>query len=290
MPNRKLKTNAKAKDLMLAVLFASLILIGFVGVYVVAYYENGVVSESLFISNAETDFNSFEYDENCAYEGWSLRTSQKWNDPPSDYYQTNYTPVYQGNDTWAFSIDGFDSTATVGYVDICMDLPNMDDWVIEKIILNMTLPNEDDQHVGISIWTTNSIITYEDSPYSADIDQITPIYSSSHDSVSEFNLEIDVALTKALRVYDLAQEKTFYSVLFGVGDTDDDGIPSHAVQFKMEIIGQKTRAQTLNTQLTWILGGASVLNIVGIIYMTDSIDLGKTTIDLRPPKRRKGKR
>ena len=236
------------------------------------YYETNGFGErqSLWVSDSSTEFPVFEFASDYPSPFYDdIQTGQ--NIVHNGYHQYNRTPAYLGNDTWSMVVN---STSFTGLqysaINVWMVLPNMDTWLIDNVIINLTLPGEIDEKVGIAIWGLNTPVL--NSGYNS---ASTLIYSNSFTGGdSEMNENIDVSLLDALNIFDSANQFDNYAMNLFITDTGNDGISAFACVWSCEVIGEIVTGWSVESSLLVSVTVWNVLIGIAIVYSLDMFDLG----------------
>lgn len=290
MPRKKsLKTTGKQK--VLALIFAMTMVSGFAIVWATAqYYDSNNVSTQLFISDSDTEYGNTLVTDNFNHFPKGNVTSRQLGQIGVFWNETLWTPAYLGNNTWGVSVEEF---AVAEYADaqfqFIMEMPQIDNWIIEYVLVNMTAPAEANKMV--------SNVFHYDAPYSViptggttDLTQFTEIYRDLTGDIGTSDVNMTVSLAESLRIYDFTQETTsnFFNIVITLDDALTDGLDGFSWTWTVEIWGHAQTTTTLETILTWGLSGAIILNIFVIVYMTDAVDMGGFIRDI--PKKAKARR
>lgn len=278
----------KIDQRILALVFIGTIVLTFVSTKVIGdYYDNSTDTTIVFTSDTDVTFQNYAFtDEFAGAEVWTLGCNYQYGQAGNLFFQPyNYTPAYIGNDTWAFSHTGHADTTTAGYVNWVFTLPNLDNWIMSGIDLSLLTGADAQQTVGIAIYTHEvPILT---SASGALDSQRTLLFAQTSDALDYVNISYDVPLSQSLTIFDKAQENTNYTLHLFLSDDDNNGISAHTSKLTMTITGKLVGQWTLRNTLTlsnafW----ASILTLEAI-FLTDSVDWGKTTKDLVKNGRRK---
>lgn len=286
IPKRK-NTKNSGKQKALAFIFAIVMVLGFAVIWATAeYYESSNERELLFVSDSNTEFiNSTISSDYTYYESTYIETHAR-TFKSGLVNHTSLTPAYLGNNTWGMTCPEYNDIpyVSVDYY-VQMDLPNLDSWIVTDFVYNFSLDETADYDGGYTF-------LHFDSPFPATIygsastptaeTHIATYYDFS--GVDEHN--VSVSLEKALKIYDNSQGKEYTSLEIGfVADDPTTALDGFAYTFSVKIYGYKQTTTTLETVLTWGLAGTTILNVVVIIFMTDTYDIGGFVRDI--PKRRR---
>lgn len=273
MPRKKAEKLFKnEKQAVLSTIFILVLIGGFVGVwYVDAYYEDGN-STLLFESDSNTEFGSYNFVGNPTYFP-SLKTCQRIS---TNYLQYNRTPAYIGNNTYLISLNDTNANFNSGY--IVIDMPNLDSWIIDKIIVNST-ENDDPSYRFISSFISSPLPAWN-------LDKnvgvsVIDFYGAGGNNW--INTTETVSLTEGLEIYQNAQgTQSILAIQFYDDGADWNGF---AWEFHIEIYGEKITGWSKLDATNLVIASCGTINIIVGIFMTDQIDVGGYVKDLQ--KRRK---
>lgn len=267
-------------DKILAIVFMLTIITGFYAVHYVAdNYENGSDSTLVFTSDSGINFPTIE---KLAYPYETpdnFTTALELHDG-IPYFSYPKTPVYLGSETWSISINST-SASKDGSAFYVIELPNLENYLIDEITINQTKNNDADLKCGVSIISVNDdTFTFGD--------PISQIFStnSAGSSSDYYNLSLDLSLGEALDVYDLAQGKERHFIRVNLADQLDDGMSAWAWEIEITITGKQIAQYNLPQQISMALLGSIILNVIVMVYMTDSVDWGGYVNDIPDKKRR----
>ena len=289
MPKRKTSVSSP-KDIMLSLIFVSAIVLGFAMVWYVDYVYAGDGSPEttlLFETDTNTEYMTFTTTDNYVfYPYFNVTTNARYikgSVPHSD----QLTPAYMGNHTWGMSIPEYDDTPYdhISSV-VVMVIPDMDNWIMTNVKINMTMPN-DDVTCLLTVLHLNSktfgLTTYG----SADpLSQETNLIAESVGTVAQWEVDFDVPLVAGLRINDLSQDQAYHCFEFGwVLDDASTGLLDYAQTWTVQVYGQQVTGWTIQDSLSVAIGTSVLVNVGVMVYMTDMVDIGPDIKDL--PKRRK---
>lgn len=283
MPRKKsLKTSGKQK--VLALVFALTMVSGFAIVWATAqYYDSTNVVTQLYITDSDAEFTSVEVTDNYDHFPEGNVTSRQLNAVGVYHNETLWTPAYLGNNTWAVSVGDVPvSTYDNVAIQLTIDMPNIDNWIIDHIIINATAPAE---AYGYSVNMFHLTEPYAVTSGGTGIDasQSTLLELNSVGTVDEFIENLTVSQAKALRIYDLTQAtpENFLHIGFSITDPDTTGCDAFSWSFTIEVMGHLQTTTTLSSVLIWGLGATVILNLIVIVYMTDAVDMGGFVKDIK---------
>lgn len=271
MPKGKVTT--KPKDILLTVVFVFIILVGFVGIWYVAEFTNGQSEQLLWQTDSDTKYDVLEGD-------YTFTTYQTSTEVPSGPFQYNRTPAYLGNNTWGMSVNAT-TLGTLNYA--LINLPELNNWLISTVVINLTVPLDADLGIYMSI-------------YSHPVDKLlatnwahTRIYTdvgAGGDLDGYYNQSVTIPLTIGLSLYDHASHYAEHSLSLMWDDIAPDGMSAFSPQWSIEIYGQKQTGWSLTDKLALVVGFADFLLIMGVIYVQDQFDIFGYVKDLPSTKKR----
>lgn len=277
---------SSGKQIALTLLLCAIVLSTFMMVFAVDYYYttlNGTSQEvSLFKSDIDTEYPTTDYI--STYTGnryYDSQTGQRIG-KGADWIQFNRTPAYLGNDTWSANINGTGAMLPYGwqYFSIQNSLFNVDEWVLTKIVVNITLNADTDLRIASSI---DSMNTYTDP---TDFTQSNLLFHDTTVSgVTYYNKSYIIPLSTALSIYDIAQERTDYVLFTNIYDKNADGFSAWACQWEIELFGRKVSGWSEQTTLALVLFAGTSFNLIGGWFALDQNDWGRDVKDI-PPKRK----
>lgn len=278
------------KQSFLALVFAGILLINFglVGLIAYEYEADGQSDETVvFQTDVETTYPEYQFGLATGHPDlWTKRTSEKVAGTlgvHSTYEQYNYTPAFLGNDTWAISIPTRSYAPDVDFhrVDVVMDLPNLDNFIITHVDINLSLPGDADQYVTWAIAYTE--IPIVSNPADISILELETPYNNEVEYIGD----VDVPLTESVKIWDGAQQNNIYMFIIEIGDTTGDGMTGWAFTWSVTITGRKVTGWTINDSLSVALGVGVVMNVLAVAYMSDELDIGGYVKDIRQRQRRR---
>lgn len=281
-------------DKFLAVVFALVIMLDFIGVYYIANNMNSEDESILWVSGADTEFPTYAYsglpplyDTNFTY-GTNTKVLVSGNNNA----QVNYTPAYLGNNSWGVSIGTELSSVAYRYFTSVMDVPNLQNWIITRVKMNVSLnPANTDCKVVLNAGHHNLLVKWADATQGTVL-----IRDASAGGHSYINYDEEIALEDALRVYDFAQSTDYQDIYLYISDEDGDGWEGWACKWSIEIYGQTIEQYDIQTYIMWYMGAMVVIKVLTFIFMLDDIDIGGKTKDIykavkpRTYKKKKSKR
>lgn len=274
-----------AKQMVLAFVFAVVLVMGFLITWGInSYYEqNGVSNEIiLFETDTNTEYKTYDYVPG-ANVYFDQQTSQRLG-KGTDWIQFNRTPVYTGNSTWSANINNTDSMLPYGwnYFSIQIDLSNVNQWILSKIVANVTLNGDSDLRIISSIDSFNLLSDPSDST------QFNILFIDNlAGGITDYDKSIDIPLSTALSLNNIAQERTNFVLFFNIFDKDQDGFSDWACDWKITLYGSQISGWSQIDSLTVGFGISNVIAGITIIYMTDAIDLGKVVKDVSKYQRKR---
>lgn len=287
MPRGKTTHSAQT---MLGVIFLVSMLAGFGAVAYIDYeYSMNDMITQLYISDSDAEFpvNSFIVRPKPAYAPnyyWDVQNSLRCYDSSNNvHYQFNKTAVYQGNNSWVLNVNSTGLNHNQAFV--FMEIPNMDDMIIDHVILNTTKNTDSDLLLTMTLASTEIGLW----DYFNATDHQTTIFTNyglGSDPHTYYDRNVSIPLNTALEIYDKAQEWPQHVLIMGISDLSSDGLGAFAWEFTVEVRGHAVSDWAISDSIFGAIAGATVLNFVVAIYMTDQIDLGGYT-HLLPGKRRK---
>lgn len=272
------KTKNKGSDKILTVVFVVAIIIGFYLVSMVnASFENDEGNVTLFKTDSATNFPTYPKVD------WSFPSTPNQttslNTFASPLAQYEKSPVYLGNDTWGMSINET-FAGQLGTAIYIIELPNLENWIIDEIIINQTKNIETIIDSTIKVYSL-PIAEFTQSSLA------TTLFDGSVGSVSLFaNKTIDLTLAQALDINDKAEGKTIHFIAITMVDTPDNGLEPWAWNIEMEITGHQMDTYNIVQQLEFAVGISIILNVCVIVFMTDEIDIGGFVNDIPNKKKR----
>lgn len=282
----KKRINNTVTDKVLTIVFVLSMILGFYLVHIVsASYEQIDENEVLFRSDSSTHFPQIDIVD-IGFNSWEYwATGYYFKTDTPNYNNFTKSPVYLGNNTWSYSVNG-STESSVQFALYVIELPNLDKWIINEMNINQTVNTDSDLTIS---WSITSLAKANELVYSESGIRTTGLYNdvSAGGSSIYYNVSEDIPLSTALNIHDKAQDSIQHYLLIQVYDTNQDGLGAFAWNIDMSIEGKPIDNYNLVQQLELGLGVASVINIMVIIYMTDSIDLGGTFNDIPDKKRRR---
>jgi len=274
----KAKAKNKGSDKILTVIFVLAILTGFYLVSMVnASFENDKENISLFNSDSAITFGKY------ANTGFPVNSFANFTTginqiESTSYFQYEKTPVYLGNETWSYSVNATDSYTQALYV---IELPNMENWIIDEIVINQSKNTDTDLRQQITIWSIDST-NFEYGTIG------TLLYSDSGigGTTLYHNHTVDLSLSQALDVLDKASDNTKHFITISMDDTSLDGLGAFSWDFSIEISGKQIDSYNITQQLNLVMGIAITINVLCIVFMSDEIDIGGFINDIPNKKRR----
>lgn len=265
------KTNIN--QTMLTALFLGVMLAGFGAVaYVSEIYKGQANVITLFESDTNTEFPSYDND---AIGYGNIDTCMRISPIEKQY---NKTTVYTGNNTWVLAMN----ETTLNYVSgvIYIELPDIDNWILDTFILNMTENDDDSYYLRVSLMSFNLIDGLENTASTVITDLLID-YKSGGDTWN--NETIDVSLSQAVEIHNNANnlDKTLIRIHYY-----DDGANYNAFawEFSIKITGEQLTGWSIIDSLSTVLIIATVVNFTIAIYMTDGVDVGGYVKKLKKPK------
>lgn len=297
MPKQSTKQKKQSiNQIWLSIIFMIAILGNFFSVAgIVWYYENnGMVNEMLvFESDSNTNYMHFTTTDNyILYPHFNITTQMRGLItalPVNLPVKTELTPLYLGNNTWGTSIPVMNDPAGYYHLSgiIVMEIPNMDNFLITKIVINETMPSND-VYWDMTVLHLNTPVFGLDNFGSADPpNQETNIIPGSYVvTTSEMNIAYNLPLTKGLRIFENSQEKQYTGIEIAWEVIDPTvGLSAYAMQWKVQVFGEQISGWTLQDSL---LASIIIWNIIigtVIIYSLDIFDLGGFVKTIRKTRR-----
>ncbi len=272
-----MKNKGNGKQTMLAAIFMVVMLLGFGSIaYISKSYTVNGEYEALYITDSDTEFGAIEYPSTNAYP--SLNTCQRGS-IGAERFQHNRTPVYQGNNSWVISINSTGYISNTGL--FVINLPNTENWIIKNIVVNMT------KNTDADIRVYGKLTSYSTNLVSEQIYNIFYDDTSAHTVVgTTYNKNISIPLNTAINIQNNANNKKNTILELAYDDTLDDGIGAFAWELKIEVFGERIADWSINDTIFGALAGATALNILCAVYMTDAIDVGGFSKALKSKRRR----
>lgn len=266
-------------DKMLAFLFVIAIVFNFYLISLVsASFENGE-SETLFISDSATTFAKVEK-AGYPYTTTDNITTSLEMAIGTTVFQFDKTPVYVGNNTWSIPINAT-TTGQDGLAVYVIELPNLDSWIIDEIVINQTSNSDSDLKMQVNVFSvTDNTYNYGET--------YTTIFSNFGVGGSSTwnNQTIDVSLSNALNILDVADGNTKHFMTITQADNDDDGLGAFSWNIEVEITGKKIQTYNLMQQLEIAVGINIIVAGFITVFMNDRIDIGGFINDIPDKKRR----
>lgn len=275
MPRGKEKTKNSSNDKILTVALVMVILFNFYIVSVVsASFETERESLVLFETNSATEFLTLDAIEGS---GETIFTTGLY-DGIGEYAKT---PVYTGNNTWAYSVNGTDEPYAYAYY--VMKIPNLDDWIIENISIETTVSPE----AGLNVWEyiVSGKVAGEQTVDDGQTTLISTFYDGSG-SGQYFNNTFLLSLGQALDIHDKASDGVQHYLVIRVIDNSADGLTAWTNTLKVEIVGSMMESYDIVQQLSLAMGICLTLNVGVLLLMNDRIDIGGYINDIPDKKRR----
>jgi len=287
---------------LLAIIFAIVIVLGFVGVYGVEAYWDRMVPETVYETNLDTmldDFPTgytFDHTYGLASGDWNMTGGSflhfRGISSPYQLDVFELTPVYMGNGSYMLGIPGpfvpgefspSPGPKCRGVFEFV--IPDTDTFYINDISTEIYLGGLSwDLTVAISVWdATDSILVY-DLVTPANNERLFFAIDSYGVSSGWVNNTWEMDLNDAVNVYQLSQAPNrliMISVTFE--DSGQDGWDAETMDFKIVVNGTRQKTVSTSGMVAWVLGGTGVLNIFVGLMATDQIDLkgiGKKAIDI----------
>lgn len=263
---------------ILTIVFVFSIVIGFYLVSVVnGNYTDKRDIELLYQSDSTTEFLTLTANPLINY---NLMTTGIYDIVPDPYIKL---PVYLGNETWSMSVN--DTSYSYGYAMFVVALPNLDSWIIDNMVFNITKGAPSDE--SFAVWIVNSktigiLNGNTDIQLKIFEDNVAFALADGY-----YNRTIDLTLNEALEIHDLTNNGVQPYMLIRVRDqVSPAGLEAFAFTFKMTMEGRKVDTYNIIQQLEVALFLSTSLNILCIVYMTDEIDIGGYINDIPDNKRR----
>lgn len=261
---------------VLATVFMVSMLLGFVAVAYIDYeYQNNGDITLLWESDSSTEFSSYNhvnmesdwFDYSCNGQFVAFEPM------PYSYCEYNRTAVYSGNNTWTYSCN-----ETFGdyrnYNTWVISLPNLKSWIITDMNITVSTPGDSGLELDFSI-----IYPIANELDRDRTDRLTTRlyldYSLTTDPTETYNY--DVPLNKALEIFDSCNSNENIEPVLSLSTYDITpwgGISEYAYSISVEIYGEQVSGWSLSDSTFTALAGATCLNVVIVIYMTDEIDVG----------------
>jgi len=278
--------NISGKQQILAFVFAIVVISGFFATYLTAtYYDGQSESSVLFETDTNTNFGFLEFEKVAPVtDYYDYYRNGVYQVIGGEYNVYNKTAVYSGNETWSISSNATSiNSATIMIVEI----PNLDEWIIESVNISCTKSLDTDITFIIDIYSLEDL-TIKSSGETGG----TNIFTDSgigNNPNSKFWQNITVAQSTALNVYDKSQDNNNHYIVVQFVDKDKDGMEEFTMSLNLEIHGKATTEFNLQGALMIGLGFAIFLKTIVFIFMFDSIDIGGYVNDKRKSKRNYGK-
>lgn len=263
---------------LLAFVFAFVMVIGFALVYYVEAEFNDD-TEDIVLFSSDTNANFLTITETSS-SVWDERTTGLYSVIGSSYFTYDKSPVYIGNDTWTISSN---VTTDSSFIQYMMELPDMDNWIMKNITLNITIPDDTDLTLFVYVYSgiSENVVSATDGETQVFLD-----YGLSAPTNEYYNRTIDLSLAESVDLYDKAQSGVQHYIGIIIKDANLDGF-DNAFSFNMrcEIVGENVETFSLNDTIVMVLIISVSMKLVTMLYMTDSIDIGGMFNDI-PDKRR----
>lgn len=263
------KSKVKTTQTVLATFFMVSMLIGFSAVAYIDYeYQQN--SEPVILFESDSDADTFKIDlPQSTYPIGQFYDSQnsQMAIQGTEYIQWNRTNVYTGNNTWAMGINGtgYDNN----YIRMQFALPNLEDWIITSVNFTSTLSGDDIESYGVVIIHSESSITTYDSSQGTLVYQNTGITTET-----ELDINQAVPTNLGLRIHDYAIEPLNDATGIEFFIYMEDMADSWSFEIDLEIWGEQISNWALSDSIFGALAGATTLNVLVMLYMNDSIDIG----------------
>lgn len=290
------KADEMRNAVLLAFVFVCVIFANFGVVALISLeYETDGTSEDILLWVSDTDTNFPTYDlGTTGIPDWLERgTVQQFRTTtaPTEYTQNNYTPAYLGNNTWGTTIENVPTdTYVTNAFSTYMALPNLKNWVMSKVIINVTLPSEDCK-LFLNVY-------HHQDPFKFSTPSSTGLHSSQWTTLkitdfvteSEYDVSYPVTLPESLRIYDHSQQEPFTDITLTWQDLNFDGMSSFSPTWTIQIWGKQISGWGITDSLLVYAIGFSILNTTVIIFMFDRVDLlgyKKSTLGQKSKPRKK---
>lgn len=289
MPKAKISSPMQT---FMAFIFIAIICIGFVGVaYVENLYNTEKKTELLWVSDSSMEFFNKPYGGDLVFADiWFHNSCIRVKDA-STYYQTNLTSVYMGNNTWVSSVPNSPTIITSGSRHAIMrfSMPNMANWLIQKININTTLNGDSDNKFSYGFDHTKPNVIegkLSDPIYSGDAIGLT-LRNANVGSLTEYESDHTLNLLQSLEIYQDANDLIYTDDCFymSVQDVDLLYLTNWIWEYSIEIYGEKINNISIIDNLSIVIGISIAVNVIAIVYMSDKIDLGGFVKHL--PKRKR---
>lgn len=276
---------------LLALLVALVMSIGFVGVYALSYeYEvnQTQLSEVVWTTDSNAVFSEMDTSVSVpAMAGIQPYTlgSYKTTSAGTIWDKNNATGVYLGNDTWGASMIGWASETPLYSSALYMipfDVPEAKTFIADTITINITLPAD----ITLQIYA-GGYNTPVDSTLITPGVQLANVITTTETSYDE---EITLSSYQKLQWYSASTQYETPDIVIYIYDTDRDGLSSYAMEVSIVIEGQSSTTWSLQDSVNVAIGGSIAINVLVMVYMSDSIDLGGSHKDLPSKGRSKGKK
>lgn len=252
-----------------------------------AGFEQSGTEQLLYVTDSNTEYASYLYGTgwpNPEYRPYDKQTAfYVGSEGFTPMYQYNRTPVYAGNNSWYSSINGTTSS-NGGRFNVYIDLPNLENWIVTKVKLNMTLNGDADLKLIAQFGHHNDPMPYLPSQLTTKIKDTTAIGGTT-----SYKETIPVSLTDALESQQAALQTTNADFRFQIGETIGDGFSSWACQWSVEIYGTNIASFDMEAVVGWSLIGISLGIFVMGTFMRDDVDVGEDKIDNPVAKRPRGR-
>lgn len=271
--SKKLKEEA----LTMSAIFTAIMLLGFASVWAIDYeFTNGNgTAIPLWSTNQDTTFTGYDIvnhpQQTTNPDYWTDRATGQYVMNTGDYIGLSYprSPVYQGNDTWVMNVNTTTGTF-YNYAFVSIPLVNCDNWIIEYIHFNFTKNTDTDLVIGASIDypLTTGVLDYDQPPLSTGVFSDT----SAGSTATVYNRNVSFGLNVALDVHENSQGRDSV-LMIAVGDPSANGLTGFAFEFTVTIYGQNIAQVDITETVALTIGVCTTVNVIALIYMTDSIDI-----------------
>lgn len=267
----------------LAFVMIGILLIGFVGVYYVdAYYETNGDAVVLWESDSDAETNVGYTLTNTPYLTWDYaHTGQMvgWTGSPYVFETYNRTAVYTGNNTWTYSANETDGNYHNNARWI-FEIPNIENWVIDSVNVSFSTNGDTDLQFSMAV---NYPINYD-----VDYDRTEPrgtlidaVYSFTPTDNYYFR-NVSVPLATALDINNNVNNIEGVNPVFEFSmNGGNDGLSAWAFSISIVINGYRIDTTSMIDQISIVIGISVCLNVIAIVYLTDEIDLGGYTKDIK---------
>lgn len=262
---------------------------------IVWYYENNGVDNEVMVfeSDSNTDYMHFTTTDNYIfYPIFNITTQMRGLVtalPDNLPVKTELTPLYLGNNTWGVSVPGMNDPAGYYHLSgiIVMAIPNMDNFLITKIVINETMPLNDVHWDMTILHLDTGVFGLSDFGSADPSSQETNILPGTATvTTPELNAAYTIPLTKGLRIFENSQGKQYTGIEIAWEVIDPTvGLSAYAMQWKVQIFGEQITGWTLQDSL---LVSTIIWNIIlgtVIIYSLDMFDIGGFVKTIRKQRR-----